>query len=233
MQPLSLEVARDLYLQGQYDRAYAVYEKLHQALPVPPTTGLSEEQLLRDFLQLKMALCLKKTADTLSPGNIEDASDQANHIFRTASQSRSPAVRVVANYHRSLLEMQRKQYIKTLTTAYQTIALLEAVDFDRDWALSLQRDCHFLVAESITRNVLSLCDADKDLPDEFWRHCSVPKSKNSKTRTAYHVGLLPVTVRLLKSCWQDLPQTLTLTFPGPATGNWLWSRRRTLLASER
>lgn len=173
-QPLSLELARDLYLQGQYDRAYDVYEKLHQALPVPPISGLSEEQLLRDFLQLKMALCLKKTTAALSPGNIEDASDQANHLFRTASQSRSPAVRVVANYHRSLLEMQRKQYIKVLTSAYQTIALLEAVDFDRDWALSLQRDCHFLVAESITRNVLSLCDADKDLPDEFWSNLSAP-----------------------------------------------------------
>lgn len=173
-QPLSLEVARDLYLQGQYGRAYAIYEKLHQALPVSPATAPSEEQLLRDFLQLKMALCLSKTALTLSPGDIEDASDQANHLFRTASQSNSPAVRVVANYHRSLLEMQRKQYVKAITTAYQAIALLEAVDFDRDWALSLQRDCQFLVAESITRNVLSLCDADKDLPDEFWSSLSAP-----------------------------------------------------------
>jgi len=171
-QPLSLNIAQDLFLQGQYDRAYAVYEKLYQTVPVPPTSTLTEEQLLRDFLQLKMALCMDGVAHTLP--QTQDAGDKANHLFRTASQSRSPAVSVVANYHRTLLEMQRKQYVKALTAAYQAIALLEAADFDRDWALSLQRDCHFLAAESITRNVLSLCDADKDLPEEFWSNLSAP-----------------------------------------------------------
>jgi tetratricopeptide (TPR) repeat protein len=173
-QPLSLKVAQDFYLQGRYDKAYAVYDKLHQALPVPTTSTLTEEQLLRDFLQLKMALCIEKAAHTLSPGYIEDAGDQANRLFRTASKSRSPAVSVVASYHRCLLEMQKKQYIKALTMAYQTIALLEAADFDRDWALALKRNCHFLVAESITKNALLLCDADKDLSDQLWTSPGTP-----------------------------------------------------------
>jgi len=152
-QPLSLEVARNFYLQKDYGNAYAAYNQLQQILP-----ETAEVELLRDFLQFKMALCLRKA------GN----SDQANRLFRTLSQSRSPAVRVVANYNLSLLQVHKKQYLKARTMAYQTIAMLEAVDFDKDWALSLQRDCHFLVAELMTRNILSLCDADTDIPDRLW-----------------------------------------------------------------
>ena len=152
-QPLSLEVARNFYLQKDYDKAYAAYNQLRQSLPAG-----AKVELLKDFLQLKMALCLR------TAGN----HDQANSLFRTLSQSQSPVVRVVANYNLSFAEVQKKQYLKARTRAYQTIAMVEAVDFDKDWALSLQRDCHFLVAESMTRNILSLCDADTDLPDRLW-----------------------------------------------------------------
>jgi len=152
-QPLSLKVAQNFYLQKEYGKAYAAYNQLQQSLP-----ETAEVELLRDFLQFKMTLCLKKA------GN----SDQANRLFRTLSQSRSLVVRVVANYNLSLLQVQKKQYLKARTKAYQAIALLRAVDFSKDWALLLQRDCHFLVAESMTRNILSLCDADTDLPDRLW-----------------------------------------------------------------
>ncbi|MHC4241087.1 MAG: tetratricopeptide repeat protein [Planctomycetota bacterium] len=152
-QPLSLDVARDFYLQNDYGQAYAVYEQLYQSLP----SGAREE-LLRDFLQFKMALCLNKA------GN----SEQANSLFRTLSQSRSPVIRVVANYELSLLQVQKKQYIKARTMAYQAIAMVSAVDFDKDWILSLQRDCQFLVAECMTRNVLLLCDADDDIQSLLW-----------------------------------------------------------------
>jgi len=154
-QPLSLKVAETFYLQKDYDKAYATYYQLHQTLPKN-----AEEELVRDFLHLKMALCMIKTAEP----------DQANRLFRMASKSRSPVVRAVANYYRSLLDMQKKQYLNARTRAYQAIALISAVDFDRDWVLSLQRDCYFLVAESMTRNILSLCDADKDLPGKLWSH---------------------------------------------------------------
>lgn len=147
-QPLSLDVARGFYLQNDYSQAYAVYEQLRQSLP----SGAKEE-LLRDFLQFKMALCLNKA------GN----SEQANSLFRTLSQSRSPVIRVVANYELSLLQIQKKQYIKARTRAYQAIAMVSAVDFDKDWILSLRRDCQFLVAECMTINVLLLCDADEDV----------------------------------------------------------------------
>jgi tetratricopeptide (TPR) repeat protein len=152
-QALSLEVARNFYLQKDYGKAYAAYSRLYQSLPAG-----AKEELMRDFLQFKMALCLGKAGDP----------DQASRLFRTLSQSRSLVVRVVANYNLGLLQVQNKQYLKARTKAYQTIALLRAVDFDKDWALSLQRDSHFLVAESMTRNILSLCDADTDLPGRLW-----------------------------------------------------------------
>jgi len=182
-QPLSLKVAETFYLQKDYDKAYAAYYQLHQTL-----AKNAEEELVRDFLQLRMALCMKKAADP----------DQANRLLRMVSKSRSPVVRVLANYHRSLLEVQNKQYLNARTRAYQAIALVSAVDSrlrgdkftpardpasrsaghlavepkagDKDWVLSLQRDCYFLVAESMTRHILSLCDADKDLPGKLWSH---------------------------------------------------------------
>jgi len=151
--PLSLKAAHDLYVQKDYDEAYEAYNQLLQCLPAG-----AEEQLLRDFLGLQMALCKSKTADF----------KQASQIFRTILQSRSPVVRVLANYYISFIEMQRGQYLKARTRAYRALALIDAVDLDIDRASSLRSDCHFLAAESVTRHMLSLCDADKDIPEDLW-----------------------------------------------------------------
>jgi len=152
-QPLSLKVAQTFYLNGDYDQALGVYEKLHKSLPADP-----KQNLMRDFLQLQMALCMERTVDYA----------QATRLLRKVLKSNSPAIRVVAYYHCSLLEMQKKQYLNARIKAYQAIALIDAVDFDKDWSLSLKRDCYFLAAKAITRKVLSLCDADKDLPEDLW-----------------------------------------------------------------
>ncbi|TKJ34847.1 MAG: hypothetical protein CEE38_16950 [Planctomycetes bacterium B3_Pla] len=148
---LSLKVARDFYLQKNYKEAYAAYDQLRQAMP-------ASEEMLRDFLQLRMAVCSKQVADF----------EQASRLLMTISQSRSPAVRTVANYHLCLLEIQRKRYLRARTRVYNTIALIKAVDFDDDWALSFECDCHFLAAECLTRHILSLSNADSDLPDDLW-----------------------------------------------------------------
>jgi len=152
-QPLSLKVAQNFYLNRDYDQALVVYEKLHESLPASP-----KEYLMRDFLQLQLALCMERTADYT----------QAGRLFRKVLKSNSPAVRVVAYYHCSLLEMQKKQYLNARTKAYQAIALIDTVDFDKNWSLSLKRDCYFLAAEALTKKVLSLCDTDKDLPEDLW-----------------------------------------------------------------
>ncbi len=158
-QPTSLKVAETSYLQKDYNKAYNTYNQLYQNLPAK-----GEEELISDFLQLKMALCIRKTGD----------SDQASRLFRTLSQSRSPIVRLMANYHLALLEMQNRQYLKARTRAYQTIALIGTADVDKDWAVTIQRDCHFMVAESITRNILSLRDGEKDIPRDLWEHPAEP-----------------------------------------------------------
>ncbi len=150
-QPLSLKFARDFVLQKEYNKAFAAYNELRQALP-------AGEELLRDFLQLKMALCAKQVADF----------EQSSRLLTMVSQSRSPAVRIVANYHLCQLEIQRKRYLRARTRAYNTIALIKAVDFDDDWALSFECDCSFLVAECLTRHILLLSSTDTDIPGDLW-----------------------------------------------------------------
>jgi len=152
---LSLEVARDFFLKREYDKAYAAYDQLCQALP-------ASDQLLRDFLQLEMALCAKELGDL----------EEASRILAVVSQSRSPAVRVVSSYHLSLFEIQRKRFLRARTRAYNALALIKAVNFDDDWALSFECDCHFLVAECLSRHILTLSNADADLPDDLWSSAS-------------------------------------------------------------
>lgn len=152
---LSLKLAESFYLQGNYEKACNVYDRLRQSLP--PNT---DSELLRDFLQLKMALCMKRTGDT----------KRANHLFATVVQSRSPILKILANYYLSSRAIQQQQYLKAAARAYQAIALIEATDKNSERAQSLERNCRFLVAEAITRKVLSLCDMDKDIPPDVWNH---------------------------------------------------------------
>jgi tetratricopeptide (TPR) repeat protein len=159
-QSLSLQDAQSLYLNGDYKKALLLYEQLHQMLSEKP-----QENIMRDFLQLRMAFCIEKTADR----------KEANLLFRNSSQSSSPVVRVLANYYRSLLEIQEKQYLNARNKAYEAIALIDAVHFDEYWSLSLKRDCYFLAAEAITGKALSLCDADKDLPEDLWSTLNTEK----------------------------------------------------------
>ena len=150
---VSLKIAQTLYLSEDYDQAAIAYEKLHNSLAASP-----KEDLMRDFLQLRIALCKIRSADYA----------EAARLLRRVLNSKSPAVRVLAGYHCSLLEMQNKRYLDARTKAYQAIALIDAIDLDRDRAMALKRDCYFLVGEALTRKVLSLCDADKDLPEALW-----------------------------------------------------------------
>lgn len=150
---ISLQIAENFYRSGDYTKAYAAYEQLRQSLP-----NTAESNRTKDFLQFKMALCMKKT------GDLEQASQQ----FRTILESRSPVVRVAANYYLSLIEMQRQQYLRVRTKAYQALALIGIADFDKNWAMSVERNCHFLVAEAVTRKVFLLSDIDKGLPQDLW-----------------------------------------------------------------
>lgn len=152
-EPSSLQIAQKFYLDGNYEEAWVVYEQLHDRLSVNP-----REKLMKDSLQLQMALCMERIGDY----------EGANLLLRKIVKSDSPAVRVVANYHRGLLEMQKKQYLSARTKAFQAIALVDTIDVEEKWALTLKTNCYYLAGEAMTKKILSLCDADKDLPKYLW-----------------------------------------------------------------
>ena len=151
-QPLSLKVAETFYLAEDYDKAYAAYSRLYECL-----VKKAEKELILDFLQFRAALCLKNHANL----------DHAACALKKIEHSDCPVLRMLANYHLSFIEMRKDKYLQARTRAYKTMALVDALDFDADWAESVRRNCHFLIAELMTRNVLSLCDAESDFPEEL------------------------------------------------------------------
>lgn len=149
--PVSLKVAQNLYVQKEYNQAKAVYRQLRQSLP-------QKAQLQKDFLKLKMALCAMRAGEL----------EEADQMFNETDKSKSHIVALMTNYHRISIEMQRKQYLNARKRAYRVIALIAAVDIDTPIASALRSNCYFLIAEAMTRNVLSLSDNDSDLPGKFW-----------------------------------------------------------------
>jgi tetratricopeptide (TPR) repeat protein len=159
VESLSLGVADKLYLAGDTENALLTYDKLYRRLP-----SSEEQQVMRDFLQYRMAMCY------LSAGNAA----QADAAFRTLSLSRPPILRALAKYHQSLALMERGRYLEAATKVYQTLALVEVIDYDKKWVQAIQQQCSFLLAEAFTRHLLSLRDADADLPATLWpRHPAV------------------------------------------------------------
>ncbi len=152
-EPLSLQLADKLYLRRDFEHAQAMYDKLHRRLP-----ATQDNQPLRDFLLLRMALCDKNS------GNVA----QTDALLRTVSLSKLPILRALARYHQSTMLLGRQRYLEATAKAYQTIALIEVAAHDRKWTSAVQRQCGFLAAEAMTRNLLSLCDADANLPHELW-----------------------------------------------------------------
>ncbi len=151
-EPVSLKLANDCYAKKDYDGAYHAYEQLRQNL-----IG-REFDIMRDFLQLRMALCMEKKGDF----------DRTVELLRPVSQSRSVALKAVANYYGSLLDMNSGQFLNARMKAYRIIALTGLLASDWEQSLTLEQDSFFLVAGAVTREVLSLCDADKEIPQYLW-----------------------------------------------------------------
>ncbi len=151
-EPLSLQLADKLYVHRDFEPAQAMYEKLARRLP-----AAEENQPLQDLLLLRIALCHKNSGNTA----------QADNMFRTVSLSRLPVLRALARYHQSVILVERQRYLEAATKACQTIGLIEALDYDKKWTAAVQQECRLLVAEAMTRHVLSLCDADNDIPADL------------------------------------------------------------------
>jgi len=152
-EPLSLQVAQKHYLSGDYDNAFLAYDKLYRLLP-----ATEQNQPVKDFLLLRMALCSRTS------GNVQ----QADAMFRTVALSRLPILRAIARYYQSITLLDRRRYLEAAARAYQTIALIEVVDCDPKWSAAVQRQCCFLSAEALTRNLLSLQGAGGDQATDLW-----------------------------------------------------------------
>ncbi|MGE5294683.1 MAG: tetratricopeptide repeat protein [Solirubrobacterales bacterium] len=155
-EPLSLQLAGKLYQNRDYDHAYQSYDKLYRRL-----AATDENQPLRDFLLLRMAQCSNRNGDTA----------QADTLFRTVSLSRLPILRALARYYQSTTLVDRKRYLEAAARAYQTISLIGVAEIDEKWVSAVQQQCWYLICESTSRNLLSLSDADANLPAGLWtRH---------------------------------------------------------------
>jgi len=155
-EPLSLQLANKLYQNREYEHAFIAYDKLHRRL-----SATEENQPVRDFLLLRMALCSNKSGDV----------SQADNLFRTVSLSRLPILRALARYYQGTMLLERKRFWEAAGRAYQTIGLIGVAEIDDKWVQAVQQQCWFLVCEAVSRNLLSLSDADSGLPSDLWnRH---------------------------------------------------------------
>lgn len=152
--PASLRIADDYYLSGDFNQAGLAYKKLLGKVSVNV-----QDERLRDFLRLRMAFCLKETAGP----------NQSIGQLKAVSESSSPIVRVLANYTISRLEMDRGQYLVARSRAYQALALVDTMDTSWPWTQELRRNCYFLIAASMSNEVLSFSDSDKNMPDKLWK----------------------------------------------------------------
>jgi tetratricopeptide (TPR) repeat protein len=203
-EPLSLKIAEGYYTSKDYDKAYIAYDRLRKNLVA------QDYELEKDFFQLRMALCLENKADF----------EKANQMFKVVSESRSIALKVIANYHSSLLESNSGQYLKARARAYKAISLASALTFDCDWAIAIERDCSFLTAEALTRQILSLCDADKELPKQLWSNFPQTDTLAALDETRLKEVLNLGIERLNRGLLAPQIQTVELNSASPALTRW-------------
>lgn len=153
-EPISLKYANELAMHNDYHEAFQAYAKINRSLTEDPN-----QQPMHNFLKLRMAICLKKIK----------RSDQADNLLRTVCAEGPCPLVAMAYYQRALIEYEKNQFLQARTCAYRAMALCEAVTADTDWALNLKKDCHFLIALSLTNRIISLYDIEVDTPARLWR----------------------------------------------------------------
>ena len=173
----SLQLAETLYREGQYSKAHYVFDKLSKNL----TTHIPADAFLKDYMQLRMALCLQKMGDNTD----------VSRLFTNALQSRSPVVRAMANYHLIFIEIHNKQYLSARTRAYRTLALLRT--FNNNFSPTLEVDCYFMLAEALTRHILTMNNAPDTFPGKLWSETmrieTIDEMPQNQLRTFLQTGV--------------------------------------------
>jgi len=165
-EPTSLRFAESLYMQKDYAGAYAVYDEMEKKLD----SG-EHRQLFRDLLCLKKVfclLCMDAGSNPFEPNANSPRIDKAAEMLQKVSESRSPILRVAANYYLGVLALRQKRYLEARARAYKSLGLIGVVGSELAWSSKLERETRFVAAEALTRHVLALCDADKELPPDLW-----------------------------------------------------------------
>lgn len=153
---VSLETARQYFQQKAYLKAYYVYEKLQENI----SGRQLQQQCLRDWLSVRMALCLY----------LAQPKTEISDHFTQALQSRSFFVRMVANYYLSLIQNENGQFLEARSRAYQALGLLKAVE--QFMPETMAANCYFIAAESLTSHVLSMHNQNPLLDGQNWTRFS-------------------------------------------------------------
>lgn len=149
---ISLETACNYYTQKEYSKAYYVFDQLRENISGRDT----EQQCLRDWLSLQMGMCLHFT----------DIRQPASDFFSQALRSRSMFVRAMANYYLSLIQNENQQFLEARSRAYKSLALLKAVE--GYIPETMESDCYFTAAESLTSHVLNMNNHESSFPGKHW-----------------------------------------------------------------
>ncbi len=173
----SLQMAEALFKTRDYEKAFYVYQRLADNL----TSNIPADEFLKDYMHLRMALCLQQGGDQ----------SELSEMFHVSLNSKSPVVRAMANYYLIFVEAENKQYLKARRRAYKTLSLLKA--FDDGFSPMMEADCYFIIAESLTRHVLLLTNASDDLPGKMWmdtlRIETIPMMRQQQLRSFLQSGV--------------------------------------------
>ncbi|MCF7956037.1 MAG: hypothetical protein K9M75_09570 [Phycisphaerae bacterium] len=155
---LSWNLAHTLFTKKEYRKAHYVYKELSENLSVDDVYG----DMRKDILNLQMALCLY----------FDGRSENLSSLLTVVLESRSPAVRALANYYLAFIDFRSKRYLSARSRAYRTIAMLGVIkDYFPE---SMEADCYFLMANSLTCEVNRLNNSGSILPGKNWSDTLVP-----------------------------------------------------------
>ena len=151
-QGVSLKTADDLFAAKEYLKACYVY---HQ-ISLNWISSDPDSEYLKDYLKLRMAVCLHYAGEAHAQ----------ERYFSQALQSRSAYVRGMACYYLARIRFQNKEYLQARKNAYQAVALWRA--FEGMVSTNLEADLYFLIADSLTRQVVGFYNMDQALPGQGW-----------------------------------------------------------------
>jgi tetratricopeptide (TPR) repeat protein len=151
-QGVSLKTADELFSAKEYLKACYMYQQIGSDWIV---AGPADEYI-KDYLALRMAVCLHRAGEK----------DAYETYFSQALQSRCGYVRGTACYYLARIHFQNRDYLEARKRAYQSLALWKA--FDGMVSANLERDLYFLIAESLSREVLGFHNTPQELPGRDW-----------------------------------------------------------------